>query len=156
MLFRKDRLCRCGGGILAYVRLKIPINRRTELETSELEILWLEIDYPQIKPIRIAGVYRPPGIDTAIDSKIEDNLLQGYFDGKEFYALGDFNISMHDLFAINHKLIQGLYSTSMTQFIETTTRPAKDTLLDHIWCSNVNNFLTLYRCETHQQLKNLK
>ena len=46
MLFRKDRLCRCGGGILAYVRLEIPINQRTELETSELGILWLEIDYP--------------------------------------------------------------------------------------------------------------
>ena len=46
---------------------------------------------------------------------------------------------MHDLFAINHKLIQGLYSMSMTQLIETTTRPAKDTLLDHIWCSMIEN-----------------
>ncbi|CAB3980238.1 RNA-directed DNA polymerase from transposon BS [Paramuricea clavata] len=116
LLLRKDRSGNWGGGIVAYVRHEISFHRRTDLESNDLEIVWLEINHSNMKPILVAGVYRPPDTNMATDSKLEDNLSQGYFEGKEFYALGDLNINMHDLSAMNHQLVQGLHGMSMTQF----------------------------------------
>ena len=41
-IFRKDR-CSKGGGIVAYVRNDLAVVRRTDLETVDVEGLWLEI-----------------------------------------------------------------------------------------------------------------
>ena len=82
ILFRKDRVGKRGGGIVAYVRSEIPILRRTDMESEDLEIMWLEVKHPRIKPILVAGAYRPPDTNSTTDSRIEANLSQGYFDGK--------------------------------------------------------------------------
>ena len=44
--FRKDR-CSKGGGIAAYVRNDLAVVRRTDLETADVEGLWLEISLPK-------------------------------------------------------------------------------------------------------------
>ena len=40
-IFRRDRRIKNGGGILAFVNDKLSAIRRTDLEDSNLEILWL-------------------------------------------------------------------------------------------------------------------
>ncbi|CAB4007128.1 RNA-directed DNA polymerase from mobile element jockey [Paramuricea clavata] len=143
LLLRKDRSSKRGGGIVAYVRHEISFHRRTDLESNDLEILWLEINHSNMKPILVAGVYRPPDTNMATDSKLEDILSQGYFEGKEFYALGDLNINIHDPSAMNHQLVQGLHAMSMTQLVNVTTRPASNTCLDHIWCTTEDNIVRI-------------
>lgn len=115
------------------------MKRKTNFEANDLEILWLELSLLKTKPILIAGVYRPPSSDHATDVKIERNLSQGYYQNKEFYALGDFNINILQASTNVHKLIQGLPSLDLTQLISDVTRPISKSCIDHIWCSNPDN-----------------
>ena len=58
---RKDRSGKTGGGVLAFVEGSIQIKRRTNLEVTELEALWLEVC-----PLLTAGVYRSPSYKVAV------------------------------------------------------------------------------------------
>lgn len=71
-----DRIAREEGGILAHVREEILVQRRSDLENNNQEIMWLEISYPKMKPILPTGVYRSPvtNLSTIIT----------YFEGEEF------------------------------------------------------------------------
>ena len=137
--YRKDRLGKEGRGILAHVREGIPIQRRTDLEYTNLEIMWLEINFPKMKPILLAGVYQPPDSVEAVDLKLVNNLTQAYFEDKEFYALGDFNVNMRDPSASKHRVIEGLESLALSQTITEITRPSSKTCIDHVWCASQDN-----------------
>ena len=45
---------------MIYIADQIKYKRRHDLETSETESIWLEINLITTKPILISSVYRPP------------------------------------------------------------------------------------------------
>lgn len=50
---RKDRCCtvnKAGGGVILYFRNSIDCRRRHELEISNIETLWTEINFPNSRP----------------------------------------------------------------------------------------------------------
>ncbi|KAI8494026.1 hypothetical protein Bbelb_283730 [Branchiostoma belcheri] len=63
-LFRKDRLCQKGGGLVTYISNVIPARRVQDLEVADLEVMWIEVRplrLPRIVPfIAIGVVYHPP------------------------------------------------------------------------------------------------
>ena len=68
--FNRERLCRSvlrddslstkrGGGVVVYIADYIRYKRRTDLESADIESIWLEINLNDTKPILISSVYRP-------------------------------------------------------------------------------------------------
>ena len=49
-----------GGGVGAYIKNGIPYTRRVDLETDDLEIIWLEINFKNCKLFVVGVLYRPP------------------------------------------------------------------------------------------------
>ena len=74
-IFRRDRRIKNGGGILAFVNDELSSIRRTDLEDSNLEILWLEIaPFKSKRSLLLAGIYRPPSFTRANDITLENNI----------------------------------------------------------------------------------
>ena len=68
-LHRKDREGRIGGGILVYRNECLSVERCTDLETDDIEILWLKVcPHRSNRSLLISGVYRPPATCKAATS----------------------------------------------------------------------------------------
>ena len=95
-LYRRDRLGgRRAGGVGLYVSSDFAPKRRRDLETTDFELLWVEIKINSIN--MLCGVcYRPPGLSTDMNVAFLDN-LQMCFDkvlsklDTLVVLLGDFN-----------------------------------------------------------------
>ena len=114
---------------------KLIIKRRTDFESSELEIIWLEVfPFKSKRSLLMSGIYRPPSYLKAGDIAIEANLEQAYFLNKEIILLGDFNINFHDSKNYNkHRLGKGLKNMNHKQLVKETTRPISGrNIIDHI------------------------
>ena len=55
---RRDRLHKLGGGLLVYITDHINFKRRNDIEIEDLESIWLQINFPNNKPILLNFVYR--------------------------------------------------------------------------------------------------
>lgn len=53
----KNRDVGSHGGVAAYIKDGIPFKRRTDLENSELECIWLEINFPKTKSFLLSIWY---------------------------------------------------------------------------------------------------
>ena len=58
--FRKDNTSNGAGGIIVYVRNDMMAKRRADLEESNIECLWVEINPKKGKSFLIGTVYRNP------------------------------------------------------------------------------------------------
>jgi hypothetical protein len=77
--YRKDRIVKVGGGILAYVKNSLNAKHRVDLEASDLEALWLEVCPSNSKrSFFIAGIYRPPSYKVGEDKKLGKNIENVY------------------------------------------------------------------------------
>lgn len=92
-MYRKDRIGKSGGGILAYVNDSLQVNRREDIEEIDLECLWLETcPYKSKRPLLVAGVYRPPSYKAADDKRLGKKFENAHLLNREIIILGDFNI----------------------------------------------------------------
>ena len=57
--FRKDRLTN-GGGLVANVKNHLNCVCRLDLESKNMESIWLEFKFPSSRPFLICYTYRPP------------------------------------------------------------------------------------------------
>ena len=59
---RRDRKGKKGRGIYVrvYISDKLPFHRRSDLASSDIESIWIEIKYDKRKPFLLNVVYRPP------------------------------------------------------------------------------------------------
>ena len=139
-VYRKDR-SRSGGGVCIYVKSELCSNRKPEMESDDLEAIWIEISLPKTKPIIIGVGYRPPR-QCDFFSKLESSFLKcDRLSESEVYFLGDFNVN---LFAQNNSnsLYKSLREWSSIfdfhQIIAEATRETdhSSTLLDHIYVSS--------------------
>ena len=57
---RKDRPHKLSGGLLVYIAVHINFKRRNDNELDDLKSIWLQITFPNNKPILLNFEYRPP------------------------------------------------------------------------------------------------
>ena len=78
-IYRRDRSSKAGGGVMAFVNDELTVKRRTDLETAELEIIWLEVfPFKSKRSLLLSGIYRPPSYSKADDIKLEANIEKAY------------------------------------------------------------------------------
>ena len=93
-VYRKDRQGR-GGGVCIYVNALLPCRRRSDLETDNLEVVWIEVLLLP-KPVLVAAAYRPPGMSRgdaiAYIQDLQDMLIRASNAAAEsIFLMGDFN-----------------------------------------------------------------
>ena len=89
--FRKDNDSNGGGSIIVYVRNGINAKRRLDLETNNIECIWLEITVGKSKPFLVGNMYRPPNSKVEFVDRFETFIDNVSRERKEIILLGDFN-----------------------------------------------------------------
>ena len=137
-IYRRDRVSRCGGGVLVFVNEELKLIRRDDLENLDLEVIWLEVcPFKSNRSFFISGIYRPPWYSLADDISLEKNIEQAYLLNKELILLGDWNINALDRTKFNkHHLSKGLMAMNLDQLVLEITRPVSGTCLDHIYSNH--------------------
>ncbi len=136
VITRKDR-SRNGGGVCIYTRTNIAFNPRRDLESENLEAVWLEILLPKSKPILVGACYRPPKCSDFLWN-FEETVTK-VPPGQEVIVLGDINICWNkDTTSLGRSYKQLLNMCNYTQLIKDPTRvtDVSSTCLDHIIVSN--------------------
>ena len=90
-ILRNDRN-RNGGGVACYIRADLCFNRRNVFSSS-IEYVFFDLLIPKVKPISIGIFYRPPNVNTFLETFLNDLKLID-FTKSEVYFLGDFNINL--------------------------------------------------------------
>ena len=140
--FRRDRDENRGGGILIYVRECINCVRRKDLESSELEHIWVEIKQPNSKSFLLCVLYRNPDARVCWKEIFENNVEEAQFDDKEVLLIGDFNRDLKND-QIHREWINFTSSLGLTQMINTPTREFNNsqTIIDHMYSDNPQNII---------------
>ena len=140
-LFRRDRN-RDGGGVALYIVDTLVATRRLDLESPDLESIWVEVAYNENKML-VGTCYRPPGmlaeqVENFLDgiSNTFDLLLTANIKVSPVVLLGDFNDRCTSWFSdhtqynseLGNKLVRLLEAYNLAQLITEPTR--YDYLLD--------------------------
>ena len=147
-ILRSDRN-RYGGGVACYVRADLCFNRRNVFSNS-IENIFFDLLIPKIKPLSISIFYRPPHVNTFLETFANDLKLIDLKE-TEVYFLRDFNINLlvNDKFVLkeNQSLdFRNLNCPLMSKYKElcqtfslkeviqepTRIRSTTSSLLDHI------------------------
>ena len=72
-----------------YIRSHIPVKLRYDLLLNTVEVIWLQVHLPYLKPILVGSYYRPRSANSQyLDNKCE--MLDNVCDiNREVYFLGD-------------------------------------------------------------------
>ena len=136
----KSRKGKSGGGVGCYISDRIKYNRREELETENLELMWLEIMRSNSSPIYVGVLYRKPStLDIGnFFSALEENVDKVFNLSNNVILMGDFNCNMLTENSFSKKVTEVCNTMTMTQVIEHPTRitPYSETLIDLIMHSN--------------------
>ena len=98
----KSALSKRGGGLIAYINnnIKFSDTKYDKLNVSckDVEMLWLALEFPNLRPVVVVTVYRPPQGDhkrcnTLINEAFERANLK---DNTDIFLLGDFNVDFND------------------------------------------------------------
>ena len=92
-LIRRNRN-RSGGGVCAYIRNRINYRRRWDLENEFLELLALEINKQNYKPLLVFCWYRPPHSSIEHFDVFEFLLKQAELGYSGIYLTGDINCNI--------------------------------------------------------------
>ena len=87
-IYRKDRNAN-GGGVAVYIQNRIPVD---DLMLNTVEVIWLQVNLPHLKPILAGSCYRPLSANSQyLDTMCE--MLDNVCDiNREVYFLGYLNI----------------------------------------------------------------
>ena len=145
-IIRRDRDGHAGG-VCAYIREDLAYNYRTDLNSVDLEDLWLEILLPKSKPLYVGVCYRTNN-NTHFLECLETTLSMLRTDC-DLVLLGDFNICLLKNKNKNNSKLHREYKQLLTffgckQIIDKPTRITEhsSSLLDHII---INNSYKIYQ-----------
>ena len=145
--FRKDRGAN-GGGILVYIRNSLKVLRRSDLESDDCEMLWLQLFERKHSAISLIGfIYRPPSSDSLLDECIASNIEAARIKSSKFYILGDVNVNILNRTSNNNNLFKALKDLGLRQIVNSVTRPSSSACLDNIY-TNCQNSTT--HCKVHE------
>ena len=110
-IYRKYRNA-SGGGVAVYIQNRIPVKIRENLMFNIVEIIWLQVHLPQLKPILVGSCYRPPSANSQYLDNICEMLDNVCDINKEVYFLGDLNIDLlSSSCPLKKKLLQPVTAT---------------------------------------------
>ena len=134
---RKDRGSN-GGGVGCYIKDKYTYVRRFDLESDEIELMWLEIKQVNTKSLFVGVTYRKPSQHNSFFDILEGEIERVMSISNNVILLGDFNCNMLTENVLSRKLNELCISLQMRQIIEqpTRTNPYSSTLIDLILTSN--------------------
>ena len=90
MPLRKDRQINNGGGLTIYIKNNLCFKRRTELESNDIENIWIEIN--SLKNKFLVGLfYRPPNSQAEYWESFDENIEQVTDQNTNMIIFGDFN-----------------------------------------------------------------
>ena len=92
-IHRLDRAANKGGGLLIYVLLHLPINRRT-VEVQGIECICLELHFTRSKPCLFSFIYRPSSSNVSYFDLLDSLLNKIDGEGSQSIILGDFNFDL--------------------------------------------------------------
>eukprot|EP00112_Aurelia_sp_Birch-Aquarium-sp1_P026369 Seg932.4 transcript_id=Seg932.4/GoldUCD/mRNA.D3Y31 product="hypothetical protein" protein_id=Seg932.4/GoldUCD/D3Y31 len=130
-----------GGGVAFYVSDNIPYHRRHDLESNDLECVWIEIIFPKTKGFLVGVIYKPPDsskhLTENFEEKLNEMLATVMAENKECILLGDMNCNY--LERSEHKEIKSIISNNgLKQLIKSPTRitNTSKTLIDVIYSND--------------------
>ena len=86
--FRRDRRTK-GGGVCVFVSNQIPCIRRTDLESENLELVWIQLFGIYSRPMLLGTCYRPPQFDQTFFELLNQNIDKVVM--HDLLLMGDFN-----------------------------------------------------------------
>ena len=90
---RRDRGSGRGGGLLVYVSECVTSIRQSDLEDTDLEILWIEVKLRKTK-LLICNVYRPPDAKASWMDSMAVMVEKAVAEKAPVVIMGDFNCDM--------------------------------------------------------------
>ena len=90
-IFRQDRIGKIDGGVLIAVKEGLQVTRRDDLEIDGVELLVVQLNKANIKPIILNVYYRPP-CSSSVDLTLLNNSLLSNPESNCIVLFGDFNI----------------------------------------------------------------
>ena len=135
-ILRSDRN-RNGGGVMCYIKDTICFNRREDF-SDEIENVFVDLLFPDTKPILLGFLYRPPDQPGFLDKLSTAIINTTNFDNQEVYILGDLNMNLiysgRRIPNSVRKYREFCALHGLSQLIEAPTRITKNTatLLDHV------------------------
>ena len=132
-LERRDRVGKAGGGIIVYLSETINYKRRQDLESCDIETIWLEILIPNSKSFLYCSAYRPPSANTSWVDLFTLEIDKATCGNTEAIISGDFNIDLTK--EPPRYWSQALEVLNLTQVISSPTRVTENssTLIDHVY-----------------------
>ena len=112
---RKDRNHH-GGGVAMYIRNNLTFVCRIDLETDDVECIWVEIKCKHRQPVLMSSIYRPP-------SSSSDIIDRASSECKKIIVTGDFNfdVSEADNSGTSEPLISCFNLFQMAQLVHDPT-----------------------------------
>lgn len=121
-IYRKDRN-ENGGGVAIYVQSHIPVRVRDDLTVMGVEVIWLQVQLPHLKPVLIGCCYRPPDATIMYLDQMCEMLDRVCDLDNEIYFLGDINIDWNlKSCTLRHKLLSCADICNLTQVVTKPTR----------------------------------
>lgn len=139
---RKDRAVvqnKSGGGVILYLKKSLTYKRRPDLEVSNIETIWVEVELPNTKPFLLCTAYRPPSAHCDWIDLFEEELSIAQTSSLEYTLMGDFNIDFTA--CSNNKWLNMIQLFDLTQLIIQPTRITQttSTIIDHVYTSHPEN-----------------
>ena len=136
---RSDTKNKTGGGLVLYFKKSIKVKRRSELEISNLETIWAEIELPNTRPFLLCTVCRPPNVLNEWIDLFEEELFIAQTSGLELILMGDFNIDLKS--PGNNKWTNLINLFDFKQMVTEPTRITQTTatLIDHVYTTHPEN-----------------
>ena len=144
-LLRLDRN-RHGGGVAFYIRETVNYEHRIDMNTSNTELLCIEMKQKCTKPFIVMAWYRAPKFEYQTIDEIETLLKSPDAEDKETILIGDVNCNDLDIEGKNRILVslRNMYHTyQLKQLIKFPTRStlSSQALIDH-FATNKSKFIT--------------
>ena len=141
---RKDRGSN-GGGLIIYYKTNLACIHRVDLESDNLEMLWLEVRNNKQKPFLICYVYRPPSATRDWTDQVEQSLEKGNYENKEILFLGDLNFNMLNKTGPVKAWLQKMDNLHLSQLVSSPTRvtDTSETIIDHVYSNFPDNITSI-------------
>ena len=129
-----------GGGILIYVAEHIDYSRHKEIESSDIESVWIEVHIKNSKSFLICSVYRPPSSSIEWCESFSKEIEKALMLNDEIYIMGDINYDCKDGIYSNATWKNTVELHDLQQVIQSPTRITahSETIIDHLYVSNTD------------------
>ena len=134
--YRRDRDSRCGG-VLVYVSYSCRSWRRFDLESSDVEAVWVELRVVS-HPVLLCVVYRSPSSDAGVFNCIANMLELANKENKEVILMGDLNVNLlgaGSLVSASSLIIEEFCLTQSTR-----VTPTSESLIDVLFTTRPDLF----------------